>query len=154
MFFIKSCCFIGHKNCTREIRERLLFEIEELITKKDVNCFYVGTQGNFDKLSYEVLSSLEKKYEIKINVVLAYLNKKTDNPYYDADKTIFPDELTKTPMRYAIRKRNSYMIGKADYIVSYLNTPFSNAYCNIEEAVRKKKYIINIGAFNVESIAL
>ncbi|MBE6781789.1 MAG: hypothetical protein E7540_03610 [Ruminococcaceae bacterium] len=100
------------------------------------------------------MSSLEKKYEIKINVVLAYLNKKTDNPYYDADKTIFPDELTKTPMRYAIRKRNSYMIGKADYIVSYLNTPFSNAYCNIEEAVRKKKYIINIGAFNVESIAL
>ncbi|MBE6904555.1 MAG: hypothetical protein E7480_08120 [Ruminococcaceae bacterium] len=142
---MQSCSFIGHKNCPKEIKGRLLYEIEKLITNKGVNKFYVGTQGGFDKLVYETLCELEKKYEIDINVVLAYLNRTPSNQYYDLEKTIFPDELTKTPLPYAIRLRNSFMI-------TYLNVPFSNAYKNVEEAIRKKKQVINLGNFDIESI--
>lgn len=100
---------------------------------------------------YRVLCDLEKKHEIQIFVVLAYLNKK--NEYYDSKKTIFPDELTKTPFRFAIRRRNQFMINRSDYVVSYIDTPYSNAYRNIEEAIKKKKHMINLGKYDFDQIA-
>lgn len=151
---MQSCSFIGHRDCPSEIRSCLLHTIEELIVYKNTTRFYVGTQGNYDKLVYEVLCELEKKYNIQINVVLAYLNRTTENVYYDSKKTIFPDELTKTPLRFAIRRRNTFMIDKSNYIITYLNTPFSNAYTNIEEAVRKRKQVINLGNFDIKDIEI
>ena len=136
------------------MKECLFRTIEELILHKYIHLFYVGTQGDFDKLVYEVLCELEKKYKIKIFVVLAYLNKNPNIKNYDIQKTIFPDELAKVPLRFAIRRRNSFMINNSDYIVSYLNTPFSNTYGNIEEAVKKKKQIINLGEFDIKRISL
>ncbi len=143
-----GCCFIGHKVFSAEIKRPLASILEELIKDKMVTRFYVGTQGKFDQVVYEVLCELEKQYPIQIYVVLAYLNRDLD-VYYDGKKTIYPDELTKTPLRYAIRKRNSFMIDKADYLVSYINTPYTNAYGNVLEAIRKKKKIINLGTFHI-----
>ena len=151
---MQSCSFIGHSNCPSEIRNTLLYKIEELIVYKNINQFYVGTQGAFDKLVYNVLCELEKRYDIQIFVVLAYLNRTSDMEYYDNKKTIFPDMLTKTPLRFAIRRRNTFMIDKCNYLITYLNTPFSNTYSNVEEAIRKKKQIINLGNFDIKDIRL
>ena len=147
--FLKSCCFIGHKDCPNNIRDKLRDDIRRLINK-GVETFYVGTQGNFDKVVYEVLRELEREYEIKTIVVLAYLDRKSQNIYFDMDKTVFPDELTKVPLRFAIRRRNSYMIERSDYVVTYLNTPYSNTIANVEEAIRKKKVVINLGDYSIE----
>ncbi len=100
---------------------------------------------------YEVLCGLEEKHNIQIYVVLAYLNQK-EEAYYDFERTIFPDVLTKAPLRFAVRRRNSFMIDKSDYMITYLNTPFSNTYINVEEAVRKKKRIINLGELDIDQI--
>lgn len=136
---MQGCSFIGHKSCPSEIRNRLLDVLEQLIINEKVDKFYVGTQGGFDKLGYEVLCELEVKYKINVFVVLAYLDKKHVNVYYKSEKTIYPDELTKVPLRYAIRKRNSYMINNSEYVIVYLNNQFSNTYGNVEEAIKKKK---------------
>ncbi len=151
---IKTCCFLGHRNCTEEIFKTLLYKIEELIIKENVKCFYVGTQGAFDSLVFDALCLLEAKYDIKTVVVLAYLNNEIAKKYLNSAKTIFPEELTKIPLRFAIRRRNSYMIEKSDYIISYINTPISNVFSSVEEAVKKKKHIINIGAYNLNNIVL
>ena len=143
-----SCCFIGHKDCSNTIRNNLLKTIEILIKEKNVTTFYVGTQGGFDRLVYDVLCELESIYKIEINVVLAYLNDNRDEKYYDIAKSIYPDELTKMPLRFAIRRRNSYMIDKADYVICYMNNPFSNTFTNVKEAAQKKKQIINLGEYN------
>ncbi len=147
-----SCCFIGHKNCPRTIESILLDTLEMLITERSVTTFYLGTQGSFDQLVYNTLCHLETFHKIKIKVVLAYLNGENDEKYYDMEKTFFPDELTRTPLRFAIRKRNSYMINKSDFVVTFLNNPFSNTYTNIEEAKRKNKVIINLGDYDVKKI--
>ncbi len=149
---MKNCCFIGHKNCGCEIKENLLNTVKKLIVENNVKNFYVGTQGNFDRLVYEVLCILQNYYEIEIFIVLAYLNRNTDNVYYDCKKTIFPDVLTKTPMRFAIRRRNSYIIDISDYVITYVNNQFSNTFINIEEAIRKKKCVINLGELNLSSV--
>ncbi len=145
---MSGCCFIGHKFFSAEIKKSLASVIEELIADKKVTYFYVGTQGKFDRIVYEVLCDFEKQYPIQIYVVLAYLNRDADE-YYDSNKTLYPDVLAKTPLRYAIRKRNSFMIDKADYLVSYINTPYTNAYGNVLEAIRKKKRIINLGTLSI-----
>ena len=149
---MKSCCFIGHKICPAEIKSVLIQTIEMLITKHNVHTFYVGTQGGFDKMVYEVLCECEKRYGIQPIVVLAYLNRKAEMIYYDMQKSIFPDELTKVPIRFAIRRRNTFMIDRSEYVVTYLNTPFTNTFGNVEEAVRKKKQIINLGVYDIGKI--
>ena len=147
----KSCCFLGHSMVYEEIKPQLKAIIEHLITKEGVTNFYVGTQGGFDKLVYRVLCKLEEKYPIQIIVVLAYLNREQEIPYYDFEKTIFPDLLTKTPLRFAISKRNSYMIENSEYLVAYINTSCSRVYTNIEHAIKKKKHIINLGKYPLPS---
>lgn len=144
-----SCTFIGHRNCPREIKELLYNTIKNLIVEKNVTSFYVGTQGGFDKLVYEVLCDLETKHKIKVFVVLAYLERVSKDEYYDIEKTVFPEELANVPLRFAIRRRNSYMINQSDYIVTFLNTTFTNTYKNIEEAVKKNKTIINLGSLDI-----
>ena len=149
-----SCCFIGHKSGSREIKDRLLQTIEGLILNQQVKRFYVGTEGGFDRLVYEVLDELNGQYPIEIVVVLAYLNRAPEQPYYDLKRTLFPDELSKTPLRFAIRRRNSFMMKQSKFVVCYLNHPYSNAYGNIVEAVKKKKTVINLGEFDIQRIIL
>lgn len=146
---MNGCCFIGHKNCPDNIKPFVFKTVEDLVLNKEVKRFYVGTQGNFDKIVYEVLIELEKKYSIQLFVVLAYLNNNKQLNYYEDNKTIFPDELTNSPPRFAILKRNNYMINESEYVVCYLNNPFSNSYKNIEYAINRKKTIINLGEYNI-----
>lgn len=120
-----------------------------LIKDKGVTRFFVGTQGGFDKLAHRVLCEIEKSYPIQIFVVLAYLNQPSYEKDYDPQKTIFPDILTKTPPRFAIKRRNIYMIKQADFLIAYLNDPFSNTFYLIEEAAKKGKYIINLGSYDI-----
>ncbi len=140
-----SCTFIGHKDCSDKIKIKLKEMIEELIVNEGVNNFYVGTHGKFDYYAYESLCDLELKYDIKINVVLAYLNSR--EKFYDNIKTIFPYGLENTPKRYTIIKRNNYMIKKSQYMICYVNNSFSNAYKFLEIAEKNNLKIINIGEY-------
>ena len=148
------CCFIGHKNCPKEVKEKLLETIFELVANKGVTQFFVGTQGEFDKHVYDVLHEIKKIQDIKIYVVLAYIDRVPVNIYFDMNETIFPDELTKTPLRLAVRRRNSYMIEKSDYVIAYLDSPFSNTVVNVEEALRKKRNVINLGNYDIGNIII
>ena len=69
-----ACTFFGHRDCPSSIKEKLHEEIERLISHHGVNTFYVGTQGNFDRMAYAALVELRKRYQhIKIYRVLAYM---------------------------------------------------------------------------------
>ncbi len=141
-----SCTFIGHRDCSKDIKENLFLEIENLIINHNVNIFYVGTQGGFDRLVYECLCELEERYKIKVVVVLAYLNREDELTYYDTKKTIFPDCLAKTPPRFAISKRNDYMLKNTDFLICNLENRCSNTYERVLKAIKRNKKIINLGS--------
>lgn len=145
---MSSCTFIGHKDCPYYIKEKIRVAIEDLIMYRNVTDFYIGTNGMFDKYVYDILCDLEKTYRIKIQVVLSYLNIK-QNEYYDNIKTLFPFELSLVPKRFAIVKRNNYMISKSQYMVCYVNNTYTNAYKYIDMARKRKLQIINLGELNV-----
>ena len=145
-----SCTFIGHRNCDESICKRLYDAIEYLITEHNVTTFYVGTHGSFDCLTYKVLCDLEKSYDIEVLVVLSYIN--TIPSYCKSAKTIFPCTVEKTPYKYAIIKRNQYMIEKSQFMICYINHTFSNTYNFVKQAINKKIYIVNLGELSLNEI--
>ena len=137
-----KCTFFGHRDSPSSIRGVLSAEIERLINEKDVNTFYVGTQGNFDRMVYSVLAELRKRYQhIKVYRVLAYMPKLGDTDTYD---TIVPEGIETTYPRYAIIKRNKWMIDHSDYVIAYVTHTFGGAYQAVERAKKKGKILIQI----------
>lgn len=140
------CTFFGHKDTSSIIREPLTVLIRELINKRNVNQFYVGNQGKFDSLVYQVLKEIKKDYsQIQYCIVLAYMPLRNNNLYKDFyECTIYPDGLEKTPAKFAILKRNEWMVKKSDIVVSYVTDKASNSYKFVEYAIKHNKEVINI----------
>lgn len=137
-----KCTFFGHRDSPSSIRGVLSAEIERLINEKDVNTFYVGTQGNFDRMAYSVLAELRKRYQhIKVYRVLAYMPKPGETNTAD---TIVPEGIENTHPRYAIVSRNNWMIDHSDYVIAYIRHTFGGAYQAVERAKKKGKILIQI----------
>ena len=141
---MKICTFFGHRDCPNTIEPKLQDVLEELIIHHHVDTFYVGNEGQFDALVYRTLQELKKTYpHIRVAVVLAYMpGKKTDGNHYE--DTMLPDGIESTPPRYAISKRNDWMLKQADYVVTYITHPFGGASHYAEKAIRQKKTVINL----------
>ncbi len=140
--------FFGHWDTPRDIRPLLEETIIDLIENYDANIFYVGNQGAFDGLVLNVLRCLKLDYpHIVYAVVLPYCPIKkdewTDENYY-RNEAIFPEGLEKTPPRFAILKRNRWMIDNSDTVVTYVTRIIGGAAQAKEIAERKGKRIINL----------
>lgn len=135
------CTFFGHRDCPDDIRESLKNTLENLIENREADTFYVGNQGAFDRIVLSVLRELAKKYPlIRYFVVLAYLpNKK---PPEDHTETILPDGIETVPPRFAIARRNRWMLRQADFAVVYVRHCVGCAAQYAEEAERQKKTVI------------
>lgn len=148
---MKSCTFIGHKNASEKLEPILKSTIEALVLK-GITKFYVGTHGSFDNMAQKILKQLKLCHpQITYYIVLAYLPKTRDDTE-DYSKTIYPNGLEKVPLRFAITQRNKWMINNSDYLVCYVNHPFSNANKFKEFAIKKGKQIINLQESNEISI--
>ena len=118
--------------------------------KKNVTTFYSGGKGSFDWLCAHALDELKKDYPfITSYCVLAYMPKKKDM-YTKVllklfDKTIYPG-IENTPPRFAILKRNQWMIDNSNFLIAYVKRSHGGAYKTLEYAEKKKTIkIINIG---------
>ena len=140
------CTFFGHKDTPSIIREPLTVLIRELINKRNVNQFYVGNQGKFDSLVYSVLKEIKKECpQIEFCVVLAYMPVRSKELYKDFyEHTIYPEGLEKTPAKFAILKRNEWMIKKSDIVISYVTDRSGNSHKFVEYATKQNKEVINI----------
>ena len=88
---MKACTFFGHRECPDSIKGRLCEEIERLISHHYVDTFYIGTQGNFDRMAYSVLVELRDKHPgIKVCHVLAYMPKLS---VVTADRSVLDDTI-------------------------------------------------------------
>lgn len=143
---MSSCTFFGHRNAPHTIKPYLRAAIIELIENKDVDLFYVGNQGAFDRIVIRVLRALQKEYpKIQYYVVLAYVpNNKERLGLEDEYETIYPDCLDKTPPKYAIIKRNRWMLERSDFVITYVTHNWGGAADFKALAERKGKTVINL----------
>lgn len=135
--------FCGHRMVseTETVRAKLRAIIEQLI-EEGATEFLLGGYGEFDYLCAHVVYDLKEKYpEIRSILVVPYLNRYQGPNLYDESE--YPP-IEKTPKRYAILKRNEYMVEKSDVVVSYVQYGFGGAAKTRDYAVRKKKRIIEV----------
>ncbi len=57
-----SCTFFGHREIDCDIEKKLYEVLTKLIKEYNVTRFYVGHQGDFDKLVYQQLKKLQNMF--------------------------------------------------------------------------------------------
>ena len=137
-----TCTFIGHKDCPFSVKMGIEGVILELISK-GAKHFLVGNNGNFDYLVQLILADLLKKgFDISVSIVLSYIYEVSISGHQEL--TAFPEELSNAPKRFAISKRNEYLLKKSSIIVCYVNNRFSNSFKWLEKARKKGLIIVEI----------
>ena len=139
-----AACFFGHREITHNIRPKLTEIIEKLIAVDGVTEFYVGHQGQFDIMVYSVLKELGEKFpQIRYTVVLAYMPNEHIKELY-GENTLFPGGMENVPKRFAISKRNDWMLKHSDTAIFYVWKVTGGASKFKEKAEKKGLKIIDI----------
>lgn len=142
---MKTVTFCGHRTIapsnSKIIRERL-YEILERLIREGATEFLLGGYGTFDYLCAKAVFDLKEKYPHIISVlVIPYIDMDYDRSLYDISE--YPP-IENVPRKFAILKRNEYMVRKADVVVSYVEFSFGGAAKTLQYAKRKKKNIISV----------
>ena len=139
------CTFFGHRDCPASIKPKLRAVVEELIVRYGVDRFYMGRQGAFDAMARVVLQELAVEYpHISYAVVLERLPGPRDKAVWDFSDTIFPEGLETVLPRFAISKRNDWMLKQADFVVTYITHNWGGAAQYAEKAHRQGKRVLNL----------
>ena len=141
--------FCGHSNCLFSDEEKE--ELKQLLIKeirKNPTCkFYLGRYGDFDSLCLRTLRELKKEFQdIELIFITPYIDKnysKLEFAKYHYDDVIFPP-LESAPRKFAILKRNEWMVEEADLVIAYVMYSWGGAAKTLEYAKRKKKTILNL----------
>ena len=148
---MSACTFFGHRDCPESIKPALFSAIEHLIISNGVRTFYVGNQGNFDRLTASVLRDIKALHpDVEYCVVLAYLPQKaySDN----TEITVYPEGIEIVPRRFAIDFRNRWMVEKSDYVITCVNRSFGGAAKSKNYAEKHGKHMIEISPIAVNTI--
>jgi len=136
------CAFFGHRDAPDEIRDRIKETVIDLIEERDVTKFYVGNNGDFDRMALSVLKELSGMYpQISYYVVYAYLPEKGGEGF---EHTIYPEGIETVPKRFAIDYRNRWMVGQTNVVVAYVRWSFGGAAKFVDMAERQGRTIINL----------
>ncbi|MDD7457904.1 MAG: hypothetical protein PUK83_05720 [Clostridia bacterium] len=138
--------FFGHSNYVegQNDEKNLINTLSEYAKNKKVE-FYLGGYGNFDNFA---LRCCNKYKMINENATTIYVS-----PYLTAftkltiakenyDEIIYPP-IEAVPQKYAITKRNEWIVSVADLIVFNVNYKFGGAYNAYLHAKRKGKLIVD-----------
>ena len=141
--------FCGHSHailCKEEL-ELLKNTLTEIISKHNDCIFYLGGYGNFDNICLSTITELKKTYpNITTVFVTPYLNNNYSKLKWAKtayDETIYP-EIENTPLRFAITKRNRWMIDNSNLLICCVDHTFGGAYKTLKYAKSRKLKYINI----------
>ena len=133
--------FCGHKEISEPDKlRRWLEETVETLIQRGADSFYLGGYGAFDRLAANVVWSKKRLYpSVQSVLVLPYLDRAVDATDYDG--TIYPP-LENVPKRFAISRRNEWMVDHSDVVVAYVIHEWGGAATTLRYAKRKHKEII------------
>lgn len=140
------CTFFGHRDCPKSIAPKLLETLVDLVEDHGVDIFYVGRQGEFDAIVRRILKEVEFEYpHINYAVVLERLpGPRKEYAIWDYPDAVFPEGLVTVPPRFAIARRNEWMLSQADYVVTYITHGWGGAAQYAEKARRQGKTVLNL----------
>ena len=142
--------FCGHRDFveTAEAENQLTMFLEKYARENVRLVCYNGGYGNFDYFAAKCVQRMQEQYSnIRNCLVLPYI----DQPFLDRiavftnrfDETIYPP-LESVPRKYAIIRRNEWMVDSADVVIACVTYSWGGAARTLEYAKRKNKNIILI----------
>jgi len=144
--------FIGHSSIINRdiIKKKVEGILAEKLPKGEKVLFWCGGYGDFDELCASVCRRIKaERADTEIVYVTPYISPAHQDRmkcYINSklyDSIIYPP-LENVPLKFAISKRNEWMISNADIVVSYVTCSFGGAYKSLQFARRRKKQIIEI----------
>ena len=140
----------GHRdfNGHRQLDERLIPVLRDLIRKKKFIEIYMGRDGEFDTYAATLVKRVQKDYDdyhaIEFNLVLPYPKKDMEDfeKYYDR-----VDIPISAHPKLAITKRNEWMVEQADLVICYIERESGGAYKAVQYAKKLDKEIINLADY-------
>lgn len=141
--------FCGHSNylSNSNDEERLLTLLEEIIQGNQVD-FYLGGYGMFDAFAFKCARKYKERHlNVKLVFVAPYLGdwlkERKDMIQKMYDVIVYPEIECILP-KFAILKRNEWMVQKADYIIGYVERHYGGAYQTLLYARKHKKPYTNL----------
>lgn len=116
---------------------------------------YLGGYGDFDGFAYDCCKKYKATHpKVSLLFITPYMSmeyQKNNLDYLQAryDDIIYP-EIEDKASKFAISYRNKWMVEKADYIVAYVDHDWGGAYTTYKYAIRKEKFIFNLGKIREE----
>ena len=149
--------FAGHSSVSQG--EKLCELVKEQIIKNanadDSITFYLGGYGDFDEICARACRELKRAYKsIELVYVMPYITASEQEKVKEMieyglyDSSIYPPIET-VPPKFAITKRNEWMVSNADLIIAFVKHNYGGAYKTLTWAKRKNKKIINLCNFEV-----
>lgn len=146
---IYTVSLFGHREIEslRELENRLVPIITELLRTKSYVSFLIGRNGEFDEFAASVIKSVRKRLGFEncdLTLVLPYeVSGISDyEKYYDG--ILIPDMMYGIYPRAAITFRNRWMIERSDLVITYVERAKGGAYTASKYAERLGKRVINL----------
>ena len=132
--------FCGHRDIkNRAAVEAWLGTVADYLILLGCDIFLLGGSGAFDELAATVLIKCRNAgAPIRVCLVAAYPDQK---PVADYDEVIYPGIET-VPPRFAIIRRNEWMVGASDILAAYVEHSWGGAARMLEYAKRRQKTVI------------
>ena len=112
-----NCAIFGHHDAGAEVKPLLKEAIIYLVQDKHIRNFPVGNNGNFDFYAQCVLQELKLEgVNINFSIVLSHIEESSLSK--NQNETIFPEELENAIPRFAIFKRNEWIIKKSSFLIA------------------------------------
>lgn len=137
-----NCCFFGHRDAPESIQGSIEKTVIRMIDI-GITRFFVGNNGNFDFYVQRVLQKLQRSIpSLDYTIVLSSLGEAAiEGPQ---ENTLFPEGLELAPRRFAISRRNDWMLLHSSYVIAYMKYRISNCHTWIEKARKRGMTIINL----------
>ena len=117
-----------------------LAKIIDALIAEGADEFLLGGYGEFDTMAAVAVRNAKKSHPgIRSTLVIPYIDRDYDPALYDG--SLYPP-LETVPRRYAISKRNEWMVANSDVIIAYIQHNWGGAATTLKYAEHKKKRII------------
>ena len=133
--------FCGHSQVANStaVAAALAKIIDDLI-EEGADEFLLGGYGEFDTMAAVAVRNAKKNHpSIRATLVIPYIDRDYDPALYDG--SLYPP-LETVPRRYAISKRNEWMVANSDVIIACIQHNWGGAATTLKYAEHKKKRII------------
>ena len=146
-----TIAFVGHSRIFSQeaVKEKVKEQVQRCASEASVTC-YLGGYGDFDMLCARACKELKaERGGVELVYVTPYLTPSVQAKIKEmqrsglCDTSVYPP-IENVPPRFAIAKRNEWIVANADLVIAYVEQACGGAYKTLRAARRRRKKIINI----------